>query len=233
MALIPGAVGSAPSFPAGSGDVQFYAPSISTDLILDTSYAAGRMLTFINSGTANLVLKALDGSVIRTVYPQTDGRVVPIQNSPAVTAHWAGIGPVSSNWVAYTPTVAGLGAGASTNTGSWRRNSDSVQQRFALVKTGGAGSGAAIFDLSLVPGLTADTTKWPNGGGVAAQGFAQLYSIPTNLTNAFTGVLFQSGFIRVWKPGAFVFLTGADFLANSEMYLEVTIPISGWTATKG
>ena len=142
-----------------------------------------------------------------------------------------GQSPIEQNYVPYTSTIAGLGAGSSTNTFLWQRIADSMWLKFSIVKDATPGSGAADVTATIPTPYVIDTTKLQGNsntlGVVTSYSVAtasQFVTIPVE-ANSTTGIKFL-------KSGAAVTVSGADMRASS--YIEGVvgpIPIVGWSAS--
>lgn len=145
-----------------------------------------------------------------------------------------GVGTVTgvpaSDWVSYTPTISGLGAGSSTNIARYRRVGDSIEISFSIVKDGTPGTGAAQVTMSLPTGLLVDDAKIGGTSDRTVVGAAQF------ITSAFTSIITST--IVSNASDVIVFgnnttgnsFVGVDFPANRTILGEATIPITGWSS---
>lgn len=134
-----------------------------------------------------------------------------------------------TSWIAYTPTVSGLGAGSGTVEGWYRRNGDSIDIYVGFVKDGTPGTGAVDVSFTLPTGLTA-STQFQVGGQDINVGFAYTFSVEAVSQNATASVRLTSNELNVFNEGgAGNAYQGADFRAGSLAQVIVTgLPIIGW-----
>lgn len=137
-------------------------------------------------------------------------------------------GAAMTDWVSYTPTVAGLGTGSSTNNARYRRVGDSIEVEYRLVKDASTGSGALTVSASLPPGLSIDYNKLPVN---STQSNAIGYFSTGGFTTAVNGGVLDNSATSVYflKSTATV-LTGADFTANAAILAVFTAPIVGFSS---
>ncbi len=135
-------------------NTQIVTPSIVSRVykLPTTSVLQGAIYHFINnaavsSTNATIQVQASDGSIVRTVYPQTQGSVVALQATPTASTHWMGLEPIVSNWISDTGfTINSFGTPTNVEIYS-RRNGDTFEVHGRFV--GGTVAGAiASFTLS-------------------------------------------------------------------------------------
>jgi hypothetical protein len=151
-----------------SSSVQYMTPS--NDIAVTLPNFKKSFHIFNLSSTKIITIKASDASVIRTVYPLTDGRVIPISTSPATQASWLGVGTIVSSWLPYASGTgtnvrnAILDTGPTINLGTggeafcyaeYKRIGDGIMLRgnFAFGNTG-AVAGSGNFFLKPPAGIT-------------------------------------------------------------------------------
>lgn len=143
------------------------------------------------------------------------------------------------NWTAFTPTT-GLTGGSSTLTGFYRRVGDSaeiqIQGVWATIFTGGS----ATF--TIPSGLTIDTTKLVETGGVAPLGHSQMLAGGTQRYagrvhyNNTTSVIVYPYYDDVGASSGYISrntisTTVPDtWVNNDKITMVFTVPIVGWTA---
>jgi len=221
--------------------VETLSPTVDTAFTLPSAAnMVGKLFTFINSGTANILVKASDASLVRTVYPGTSGQVTPNIDSPSTASHWEGVGKVTSNRKLFNVTMDGItsyGSGGQ-GTGMWWRDGQhafiDIEFIFGTSPTGSRGWG---FDFSTNLGLTLDISKFPNdSGGRSLCG--TLYSLPAS-NNYTMGGLTAPGSgnsigARLTGSSSLYTLTSPYTWGNTDrVMLNASVPIVGWTATKG
>jgi len=97
MALIPEAIGSSPQFSGGTPDVLSFSPLTDTNYTLPATYTLNTIVSIYNYGTANLSLKAADGTSVRILAGGTSGQFLPAQSGPTTSSHWVSLGTISTD----------------------------------------------------------------------------------------------------------------------------------------
>lgn len=208
------------------------------DIVLalpSASNMLGKIWTVINSGTAgNILVQSSNGTLVRTVYPGTTGQVTPNINSPTLATHWEGIGIVVSNQVSYTPALSiSVGIASGYPRGTWYRTGGFLFGRFQMYFS--SGSSGYLF-VGLPTGLTLDLARVQaanvyngfSGSGFERQGTSGTTNMgfidySNNLT--FPISFNRSGDNDRYNAGLAVY--------NTEIHLQFSVPIVGWSATKG
>jgi hypothetical protein len=137
--------------------------------------------------------------------------------------------PVMTEWTPYTPVMTNQGTASGTMVGFWRRVGDSAEINVTYLGSI-AGSGASAVQISIPSNLNADATRTSNNNIL---GFASTYNLGgTTLFNTATVQVVSPNQLRIIKPGTGNTYTGADFTANCQLELKITIPIAGWNETE-
>ena len=139
--------------------------------------------------------------------------------------------PIVEGWQSYTPTLFNVGNGSFNVTGEYRRIGDTIDLKINGFKTGGAGSGAGNFGVSLPSGLSVDFTKWNPPNNNILDG-AVTYDI--EVTNQFhtAGInVPNANELRILNTGTGGVYTGSNLGPNSEFGISVTLPIVSWDVT--
>lgn len=190
------------------------------------------IIKYTDSGFANALTvdgngsETIDGSTTTTL--NTQGETLKIVSDGS---NWEIVErKIPSNWVSYTPNVAGLGSGAlNTNSGAWRRVGDSIQISVAAVKDGTNGTGGSTVTWTFPSGISANSSKIPQISAVhyRAGGF-------TDATGGYTGSTLLnvsadnfSGYAVTAGTGSF---TGASFTANKNISITLEFPVDGWNS---
>jgi hypothetical protein len=218
---------------------QVFNPSSNINVKLDNSFLSGHEQYVFNSGTAFISLIANDNSVIRTIYPNTIGKVICVSDTPATNAGWLGLNRVTSNWIAGSTPTAQLGSGwgsAGNGVQFYKRDGDTMHWH-ARWENGTVTTNAANCELPL--SLSIDTAKigatlkhiFPgraytilNSGSSIPQ-----YVVYYNATAA-TAVWFSQA-----SNADSVTAQNVPTLTNSSDYFtfHVSLPISGWSEYSG
>jgi len=138
------------------------------------------------------------------------------------------LGAPVGDFVAYTPTVAGLGTGSATATGFYRRVGDGIELQIAIVKDGNAGTGAATVTATLPTGLVANTAKIASASSRAIIGPAAYVTAAFSSLVTSTFVDTSTGLINLGNNTTGNVFQGADFGANRTLYLRGFVPIVGF-----
>lgn len=236
MTTLNGSLASSPLDPR----IEISTPSVNEDFTLpSTGIKKGQRVTMINNGANSgnypiITMKSSDGDVVRSVYPQSDGTVVALQDTPTDGSHWAGLGTVMSSPIAYTPVYVGFGT-VTTTFAFWARRGD-MMDVWALATAGTVNGSTASF--SLPTGLLVNTTYFAaaqtlvgdwlrNNAGAANRKRGKI------LTSGTTTVFFTSD-DQAAASSPFSAVAGNGLFSNSEVFaLSFSVPIAGWSVTKG
>lgn len=101
----PAAGAAGVTLDTSDADVQVFTPASDITVVLDDSFSAGRRMTIVNNGTAEIALNADNGDLIRRVYRKTTGIVQATVAAPDDDAEWVGLNPVVSPPIPVTLTV--------------------------------------------------------------------------------------------------------------------------------
>lgn len=152
--------------------------------------------------------------------------------------------PVITDWVAYTPTIAGRTSNPTQGTGTtkayWRRVGSDMEVEFSFTQTalGTAGSGDYLFPLP--SGYTVNSTVLANtasASGYNVVGSGQVYSgVSSAVYTGFTQADGNSIILVVGTNGSSTGAVGSGFLAfstNATMRysFKATIPITEWAGS--
>lgn len=141
-------------------------------------------------------------------------------------------GSITTQWTAYTPTVAGLGTGSGTATGFWRRAGDSAEFQVNFIKDGSGGSGAAEVTFSIPGGLVMDATRLANSGTNLNLGVALTNGVESATVFDTHSVVYQTTTtVKITNDGNNLYMAGSDFRAASVTNMTFKAPIVGWGAT--
>lgn len=236
--------------------VDLQLPGSSTDYTLpSTGVRAGQRIVVMN-GAANtapypiISIKSSSGALVRQVYPQTEGTVIALQDTPTTAAHWAGLGIVTSNWIdGGTSVVTASTSNPTKGTTSrdrtrWRREGNDLLYFFDYRQTSGGTAGTGTYLIGLPTGLVLDTSVMLDfNGGTKADVCGAAHASPGGAT-ALVGTAFMwtsnqvsMTFIDPTTGTAIYTDCGSTFASlanvNQEMAFNIRIPINGWSATKG
>lgn len=230
--------------------IETLTPTVNTDFTLpSTGILAGQRVIMLNNGANSgnfpiVSLKASNGTLVRQVYPQCDGTVVALQDTPTDVAHWAGVGEITSNWMTFTPT-----GGLSTNiayTGAWRRKGPNAEFWFKGTFSGTNTQGAMFFNMTSAVGVV-DTANLPGGdlrtapcGGWTYDDASSVsYGGPMSYSTSGIGRFYT--LVHMSNTTSPTSLNTLDTSANRPTTVAasdainalVSVPIVGWTTTKG
>jgi hypothetical protein len=136
-------------------------------------------------------------------------------------------GAVVGEWQPITfAAPSNLGAGSGTTDAWLRRIGSTTELRLRFVKDVTPGSGASVVTFTVPSGYTIDTTKLTSSNMLGNGAFTGAVYGPRVDVFKSTGNTFV-----ITKNGGATFLTGADFTANSEVNLELNIPIAEWAGS--
>ena len=94
-----------------SNSVTVFTPSAAITVKLDNSFTAGRQITIINNGTAEITLTANDDTTIATVYRQTSYTCLTPSATPTTNTSWLGLTPIISPSIEVSSLVSFTGLG--------------------------------------------------------------------------------------------------------------------------
>jgi hypothetical protein len=204
-----------------------------------TGIKKGQRVTMVNNGANSgnypiITMKSSDGDVVRQVYPQTDGTVIALQDTPTDGTHWAGLGTVLSSPIAYTPVYVGFGTVTPAFAVYVRRGD--LLDVWARATSGVTTATTASF--SLPTGLTTASSftspsmlvgEWlRNNAGAANRKRGKILAVSG------TSVVNFTSDDQAAASSPFSEVTGSGLFSTSEVFaLYFTIPISGWSVTKG
>jgi hypothetical protein len=137
-------------------------------------------------------------------------------------------GAVVGEWQSYTPTLTNGGT-TSTNTGKWRRVSDSIELVTYQIFTGvGA---ASDFMISLPAGIAIDSTKIGAAAGsrVGTVGTATHYD-GTNFRDRLVSIN-SSTQLRFTNEDSITNVLGSALASGHEFGVKVTLPIAEWAGS--
>lgn len=141
-------------------------------------------------------------------------------------------GSISTQWLAYTPTVSGLGTGSGTATGFWRRVGDSAEFQINFIKDGSAGTGASEVTFSIPSGFVMDTTRLANSGTNLNLGVALTNGVEAASVFDTHSVVYQTTTtVKITNDGDNAYMQGSNFRASSVTNMTFKAPIVGWGAT--
>ncbi len=222
-----------------------YTVTANTAVVLPSSAnMLGNIYTVINSSssTANILIEAADGTLIRTVYPGTTGQVTPNTDAPTTSTMWEGVGTVTSNWITATgATVNGTTTNpvGATIASKWRRNGGTVDILFDIsVASPTSGSGEYVLALPTSPvALAIDYNQFASPSqNQTFPGFMTTVSGSGPTSNQ-PMCINSSGYVNCIRWVAY---NGAAWSQSNNAWstgrIEASIsclPIVGWTATKG
>lgn len=228
--------------------VELLSPTVDTAFLLPSAAnLVGKIFTFVNSGTAKILVQASNGSLVRTVYPSTTGQVTPNTDAPTTSAQWEGIGSVESLWAAFTPIIStGITLGNGTVTGMWRRKTENLEVQIALT-TGSTSAWTTTplqwdlsnlvssFDFNKFAAANLNNVGIITGSteaGVSYTGTMRTStsaSGPLILSYGGAGATDNWDFKTATRPATFTTTAAGQAIR----ILVTTLPITGWSATKG
>lgn len=227
---------------SASGTFQVMVPSASITVTLDNSFSLGNRITIANSSGTNLItVAANDASVIRTIFPHTVATFFSTTNSPAAAVNWEVEGMAGSSVIAYTPTF-GVGWGtASQITVYYQRIGDTVRIT-GTFRAGTTTSGVGNIGLPL--GLSLDTAKIANTSNNQARlgsvglldsgGPTAVWSGALNSYLTYNGTATVLALANTTATSVFTGNIVSNFApTNTYIMIDATVPISGWTVSKG
>lgn len=226
-----------------SPSVSVFTPSAAITIKLDNSFTAGRQITIVNNGTAEISLTANDDTVIATVYRQTTYTCMTPSATPTTNTSWLGLTPIISPW--YT---------AASATGSWttnvthsakrRRVGSQLHVEHLMSVTGAIGTpGLCLFtvpdSLTIETGDLAITTanrdtldSWVTLDGNGSRLFNGCLAYATSTTLQVYSIDDTTGAI---DRGALAHATNNpfSFANNDKIIARYSVPIVGWSVNKG
>lgn len=131
--------------------------------------------------------------------------------------------------VTYTPSTTNIGTATFTTlTGTYSRAGDYANITISAILSG-AGSGASAFTFSLPSGLVADSSKYISGNTI---GFASTYSLDAATQYKAVGAsLSSTTTVNLLNDGAGGAYVGTDLRADTQIYINLKIPIVGWSSS--
>lgn len=215
-----------------------------------TNFIASEWTVSVYAGSTRQALITTDASSV-TYIPNANGKFTTYFDAAASTAYTvrftrvnnaganAGVlnvtnvivgpgiqpqGAVIGNWISYTPTVTGLGAGSSSVSFFYRQVGGNWEVRGRLSKDATPGSGTTAVAITL-PGAP-DSTLLTTSNTL---GYANLTTSPFGSEgDAFWG----GGLLaQVRNPGTTNNVRGVDMTANSEINYYLTYPGNGLSGT--
>jgi hypothetical protein len=187
----------------------------------------------------SLVIAAtVGGAAVQLVFQacgSVKGSSMPDAHADSVTADslTANV-PIVTDWVAYTPTLVSVSAGAvvgnAVTKGAWRRVGDTIELRITTALSGmPTGNGCNDFwEWSLPDGVSIDTAK-----NLGIGGMGNAYQLGSG--NAKLSVFPHSATKLVAEGDADCFLNAGvpfTFLNTGSISLEGAFPVAGWTSTQ-
>jgi hypothetical protein len=221
-------------------DVHVFAPSAAITVKLDNSFGAGRVLRFINNGSAIISLTAQDDSAIRQVYPSSVGNLVCISDAPADSGDWEGLDVIMSDTVAMTnPTMTGFGTPSNIEF-LYQRHGSWMHLRGAFT----SGTPTTTAAIIAIP-FTIDFSKLYNAAGAQLNQVGSFYFTPT--TSQLIWQTSRGGAVSVDSDDtdglylsrrvnsvSFEKDVADDMLVSGQyVFIDCWLPISGWTPKKG
>ena len=172
--------------------------------------------TGVTSGNQYRIAVLTSVSTGSNIYLNFDNFFVGPQTAPQ--------GAVVTDWVAYTPTVAGYGTGSGTAVGYYRRIGDSAEIAVQTTKDGSGGSGTTAVSFTLPAGLTADTAKMTGSSNL---GTAALEAATYTVQGP---VFISSNTLVSRQDGTADNISGADLTSGAVFRVHAMVPISGWSS---
>ena len=151
-------------------------------------------------------------------------------------------GPVTSDWINYTPTIGGVTGGSYTATGKYRRVGDTLDCSAKIIWNT-IFTGGTTPTISLPSGLIVDTFKIVDDGSRISYGTASFRDVGTDLYKGFVTV--AGGSVSVY-PYADDAPSSASSISNQivsttipftwanndEIYVKFSVPILGWSSSQ-
>lgn len=195
---------------------------------------AGREVSVFNRGLNDLLIYPPVGATINALavnasFSLASGTGVIFKYGTSTTLYSvsvvAGTTYQATDWVAYTPTVSGLGSGGvSAVDGRWRRVGDSIELDVYFNKDATAGSGAAPVIISFPAGITLETAKIAYGAATFS-GTGFISGPPQGMLVAQATEFNDIRFVD--EVGE---LVGADIAVGAGLYGHISFPVVGWTS---
>lgn len=231
--------------------------AVTVDTVVQMPSAAnmiGKTYTIINpvTSTANLLVQASDGSLIRTVYPGCPGQITPNTDAPTTASQWEGLNKVVSGTKTFTMSIFGVTTNPTRGSVAqedafWSRDGEFVEYTWSYRQSGAGTAGSGIYYFGLPANLAPNYVR---AAGVSGA------SIPCAVGSGFMG---DSNYANLTPllggstspfPNAVVLGLAGSGTSNAEMLnsalsgysladasasysFTARIPISGWSATKG
>lgn len=222
--------------------VQLLTPSAAIDVTLNSTHKGGRSVIIHNLHATNIItVKANDGTTIRTLHGLSHCEVMPTQDTPTANTHWVGLSIAYSPWIAFTPTSSWIAN--STHTGSYRRVGENLEIMYKTALTGAPT--AATLNYTIPLSAVIDTTKMLFNGSTATStnpyslvhlrcaGVAYTGSVIYSTTTTFD-IYFKTISGSNVLTGNATNATAPGTFANADLvFVVLSIPVVGWTATKG
>lgn len=222
--------------------VHVFTPTGDITVKLNNSFAIGRNVRIVNSGSNNAIITvtANDDSTICSIYQDTSNEIQCTTGSPANSGNWSVKNPIKSNWMSFTPT--GSWSSNTSYTGLMKRNGSELLCQIKVNLSGTPNDVHLTVDLP--SGLTMDTTAILNEDtenyllgeiNFHDDGSTTVYYGPMRYMDSNTlGAYFwnaASTYIR--SPTA---LTGTAIIAVGSpdiAFINFTVPVSGWAEFSG
>lgn len=224
-----------------STSVSVFTPSAAITIKLDNSFTAGRQITIVNNGTAEISLTANDNTVIATVYRQTSYKCVCPSASPAANTDWLGLTPIISPWISAT-SPTGSWTTNMTHTAKYKRNG-SVMDVIHMVQVTGAIGTPGNLTLTIPESKSVETgdllstsaNRHILGDGTLDGNGARLFQcIVAYSSTTVVGIYNPDDTANGLDRGVLAHNTGPfSFASNDKIIVRYQVPISGWSATKG
>lgn len=238
------AISSNTTIGTSTADTRILSHTAAFDLTLDNTFAAGRELYLINEGTAEVSLKANNGSVIATIYRQTSYRVMARATSPATPSDWIGLTPIQSPWISVvSPT--GSWTTNMTHAAKYRRVGPDLYVRHYIIGTGAIGTPGALT-LTIPNSLTIDTGALnytgaadreyfsDSGGSLDGNGSERYLCVATySSTTAVAVYLHDDASGGLGRLALTHSVVPFSFTTNDKVFVNYRVPISGWSVNKG
>lgn len=226
--------------------IDYSVPTVNANYTLPTgsNIKAGQRVHVVNGGANSgsypvVSILASDSTLVRQVYPGTDGLVVALQDNPTNQAHWAAIGTVQSNWAPFTQAFS-VGFGTPlANVGHWRRMGDLLEAK-GVGRAGTVTSGAAQMTVPfslVIDGTKADTA---DGVGNKMGTYTILESASTNINTDTNNGHIYIGATTVFSWGNATATGGYNSVATNSVLgnnvwfnWEYKAPVTAWQVTRG
>ena len=137
-------------------------------------------------------------------------------------------GSAITDWVAYTPTVTGLGTGTCTAVGSYRFVGGSMEISVELA-FGGTGSGSSQVQFSIPVGYTINGST--DKAGILAVG-TSFGLTGSNQYNPITAEQFGTNTFAFEKSGTNLFWLGSEIGAGRSIHVKGMFPVNGKSASQ-